>query len=267
MSLRSFVLVGAFFLPACGTDASVGADSRATGSGGATGGSTTDGGAGTDGGGATDGAGLDAGDASASCGDGGGASLAGTGLGWGDAGLGLDSGCPAAAPAGGSVCGGGVPDSGAAALECEYGSDPRFTCNVVATCASGQWVIAGQASDCPTTDSPECPATIGCLQQGSACSPNGAYCNYSTTSTTDFCACTGGPLLPPTFQTSLVWRCSSPPANGCPGSRPRLGSTCSQPGITCDYADYPCNGGFPSGLVVACDPALYVWVSALGCFN
>ena len=250
MSLRSFVLGVACLLAACGSGAAV---DRASTSGGAEGGGTTDAGAGTDGG-------------DASCNDEGGPSLAGTGVSWGDAGPASSSGCPSTAPAAGSACGSGVLDGGAAGLECEYGADPRFTCNVVATCASGQWVIGSQASDCPTTNSPECPATIGCLQ-GSACSQSGARCNYSTTTTTDFCACTGGVLLPPLFKTTLAWRCSSPPANGCPGARPPLGSTCAQPGITCDYADYPCNGGFPSGLVVGCHPTLGVWVSALGCFN
>jgi hypothetical protein len=58
-------------------------------------------------------------------------------------------------------------------------------------------------------------------------------------------------------STGPVWQCFSP-KGGCPEPRPRFGSACSQPSLTCDYGAcaggvaMDCNGGYWQPAGVAC---------------
>jgi hypothetical protein len=87
----------------------------------------------------------------------------------------------------------------------------------------------------------------------------GITCNYSTPSDTKFCDCAtpGGPISVDGGGAS--WYCSTP-ASGCPGVRPRLGATCSQPNLACNY-DF-C--GVPDGLDVLCNASTSTWVQSQG---
>jgi hypothetical protein len=90
------------------------------------------------------------------------------------------------------------------------------------------------------------------------CDTFGGWCDYPQ----GRCACTvqaGGPALLDASAVS-IWICQDPSAPGCPTPRPRLGSPCSQDGLTCDYGacDIPggigetCNGGIWIQAGVAC---------------
>ncbi len=57
----------------------------------------------------------------------------------------------------------------------------------------------------------------------------------------------GGPIY--------VWQCSYGTSQGCPGLRPRLGQSCSQPNLECSYD--VC--GTPLGLSVQCDATTGTW--------
>jgi hypothetical protein len=161
--------------------------------------------------------------------------------------------CPVQAPNGGSSC-------MIANIQCEYGSDPRWTCNAVATCTGTAWTIASEnGPTCPTTNDQDCPTILGYVQQGAACAPTGTDCNYSTSSTTTFCDCTnlGGPIN--ADGGGAVWTCSAPEPS-CPSARPHLGATCTNPGLECDYGIC----GVPDGLDVQCDMSTGTWVGSAG---
>ena len=131
--------------------------------------------------------------------------------------------CPASPPSGGGAC----PMVG---LECEYGSDPNLACNDVVTCTSSGWSFPTPGVMCPTGT---CPATYAAVPQGKACSPQGLDCAYAEGE----CNCAD---TLPVSQQGPVWQCVTPP-QGCPEPRPRLGSACSQAGLSCDYG--ACTGG------------------------
>jgi hypothetical protein len=176
-------------------------------------------------------------------GDGGGTDGGGT-----DGGPGPD--CPASPPQLGAAC-------GHQGVQCEYGGDPRWTCNEVASCASGKWdYMMSENPWCPTGDnSPDCPATYAEAQAGGACSVTGTSCNYSEPGATRFCSCVEfGPILldggPPGN-----WMCSAVQP-GCPPERPRLGQACSQPSLSCSYDSC----GVPDGLSVECSAQTGTWV-------
>ena len=159
---------------------------------------------------------------------------------------GTDSGpggpCPSSAPADGDDCQGNV--------QCEYGDDPRWVCNTVATCKQGFWSIGSVDSDCPTptTNPPACAQ----LQPNATCSNTGTTCREGDV----FCACIyGGEPLLDAGGPIATYTCAQP-TPGCPSSRPKLGTTCTQANLTCSYA--PC--GTPSGLDVQCDSSSHTWV-------
>ena len=162
--------------------------------------------------------------------------------------------CPSAVPQDGSSC-------SHEGVKCEYGSDPRWTCNTIAYCSSGRWSV-GTTNDawCPTPDPnpPSCPASFSTAQQGAACSDPGTPCQYSQ----GWCTCMwlGGPPIMDGGP-EYTWECSyGTTSTGCPSARPRLGTPCNMPGTSCDYG--VCDQ--PSGLSVQCDETTHTWTDGFG---
>ena len=160
--------------------------------------------------------------------------------------------CPSAVPSSGGAC-------GTEGLECEYGVDPRWTCNTIATCSGGVWGVATSTDPtCPSRSAPQCPPSINDVEQGTSCSPSNISCDYAVASFTAFCVCAnlGGPIE--ADGGSSKWRCSNP-VGGCPQARPLLGSSCSVTNEQCDYS--VC--GEPSGLAVRCSGETGTWAEAV----
>jgi hypothetical protein len=66
--------------------------------------------------------------------------------------------CPAALPIGGTPCSGSTPVGG-----CEYGDDPWYDCDTIATCdPQSGWIVQAtvDGASCPTRLPPECPPTF-----------------------------------------------------------------------------------------------------------
>jgi hypothetical protein len=163
--------------------------------------------------------------------------------------------CPATIPPQGSAC--ALKNS---TIMCEYGDDPRWTCNTMAYCNNGTWLYSQTDSAwCPTpaTNPAACPATFAAAQQGGVCTAT-APCHYAE----GWCACMnlGGPPIPDAGPPSSSWVCSFALAPGCPAVRPHLGATCTQPNLECDYS--ACDD--PDGLSVQCDPTTMVWMHGFG---
>jgi hypothetical protein len=135
--------------------------------------------------------------------------------------------CPTSPPGVGSAC----SDIGE---QCEYGSSPDPACNEIFDCTANGWQKTSAVG-------PTCPGPDGGFDSGGgcpmqpptgACSDLGETCNYAT----ETCVCSNG--SPPPVFTS--WHCTMP-GPGCPEPRPAIGSSCSMPGLMCDYGH--CNGG------------------------
>lgn len=161
--------------------------------------------------------------------------------------------CPTVQPADGTAC----SKSG---IECEYGDDPRWTCNWIATCDGARWSVATTNDAwCPTpaTNPDACPATFAAAQQGNSCDAPGTPCQYAQ----GFCACSwiDAPPMPDAGQL-YDWQCAWGPAAGCPAKRPRLGTSCNDPSLGCDYG--ACD--VPTGLSVSCDPDTMTWTENFG---
>jgi hypothetical protein len=156
-------------------------------------------------------------------------------------GIGGGGGCPASLPTAGSTC---APSG----ISCEYGSDPNPECNVIVTCqGSAGWSAPPPGFHCmPGT----CPATYADVPQDKDCSPQGLDCAYPQGQ------CNCAPTVPASGP-NPVWQCSTP-ASGCPEPRPREGTACSSPGLTCDYGactggvSLECSDGYWRVAVVAC---------------
>lgn len=164
--------------------------------------------------------------------------------------------CPASAPNAGDSC-------TKSDVQCEYGGDPRWTCNALATCSKGAWVYAfGGDPSCPTppTNPQACPATFEQAQNAGFCKETGTACDYATSTATRFCSCAwfGGPPSPD-GGTSSTWTCSLGTSTGCPAVRPHVGSPCTSD-LFCSYD--VC--GIPSGLSVQCDTETGTWVTSPG---
>jgi hypothetical protein len=116
-------------------------------------------------------------------------------------------------------------------MECEYGDDPNPECNQIETCESNdEWSYPPPGPVCiPGT----CPASYAQVPQGKQCTPQGLDCAYSEGQ----CNCAD---TVPVSSPGPVWQCSQPAA-GCPNPRPRIGESCTQPGLSCDYG--ACTGG------------------------
>ena len=148
--------------------------------------------------------------------------------------------CPSAVPAQGSSC-------SHEGLDCEWGNDPNLACNTTAHCGGGQWNVQQPYGQCPTPPNPtECPASFASVPVGQLCGDLvGTTCSYPQ----GFCGCSAGMGGPYPADASAVatWICESPAA-GCPQPRPKLGTSCSQEGLECDYASC----GLPTGASIVC---------------
>ncbi len=149
---------------------------------------------------------------------------------WGDAGL-LDASddspwspvCPESMPTLGADC--GQPP-----FRCEYGSAWwSAQCDTFTFCNNGTWQKLQISSDTtclpsPGPNPPECgdaPAALTCADAGQECIyDSGVTCVC-------YSAIDGG---------VGVYCLPDTPNNGCPGFRPRVGSTCDAGIIPCDYS-------------------------------
>ncbi|HEY1955086.1 MAG TPA: hypothetical protein VGH28_05725 [Polyangiaceae bacterium] len=163
--------------------------------------------------------------------------------------------CPDAQPQDGASC-------SHEGVECEYGNDPRYTCNWIATCGQGTWSVTTTNDPwCPTppTNPAACPATYN---QTGQCTDGevGVPCQYAE----GWCSCifVGGPPMPDGGGPDTAWMCfdQSSVTPGCPATRPRLGTSCTQTDLQCNYS--PC--GTPSGLAVQCDAQTFTWTQSFG---
>jgi hypothetical protein len=162
--------------------------------------------------------------------------------------------CPVSQPQEGAHC-------SIETLECEYGSDPRSTCNNVLTCSNGSWTMPKPFDDsCPTgANAPACPASPSSAT--GTCSDLGLACNYSTSQKTQFCSCNwmGGPPIED-GGTTATWQCGFNTATGCPAVRPTIGATCSMADLNCNYD--VC--GAPQGLSFQCNGKTGTWITGFG---
>lgn len=161
--------------------------------------------------------------------------------------------CPAQAPALGSAC----ADED---LQCEYGQSEYPACDTVVQCSSGSWQSYPMGGVCPAPNPSSCPPTMAAAN-GSSCDP-GPYgatsCFYPTGGC--YCGSLGGPIPiePDGGYPPQTWFCDDP-GPGCPLPRPRIGSTCTDEGVSCQYLQcnfaQSCTGGVwvsqPEGCAVA----------------
>ena len=124
--------------------------------------------------------------------------------------------CPANPPTGGAPC----PVVG---LECEYGTDANPACNEVERCTSSGWSYPAPTAHCTGM----CPLAYSDIPVGKVCSTQGLDCSYPEGQ----CDCA---MTLPLARMFPVWQCFAP-GNGCPEPRPRLGSSCSDPNLSCNY--------------------------------
>jgi hypothetical protein len=133
--------------------------------------------------------------------------------------------CPTDAPEGGSPC-------TAEGLACTYGSDPRPSCRMSATCTAGTWlVLAVKCAGLPGPGEQGCPMTKDvngdCMSDGLLCDMGGGA----------ICACGmcagGGPC-----SVTPHWACAGAPPNPelCPPVLPNLGAhPCTESEAGCIY--------------------------------
>jgi hypothetical protein len=115
-------------------------------------------------------------------------------------------------------------------MQCEYGDNPNPECNDIETCEmNGEWSFPAPGPACPMGT---CPATYADVPQGKTCPQQGLDCAYPQGQ----CNCSTPALAGP----GIEWLCSTPAA-GCPDPRPDIGTSCAQPGLSCDYG--ACTGG------------------------
>jgi len=161
--------------------------------------------------------------------------------------------CPTSAPANGSVC----TDEN---LECEYGTSEYPGCDAVTQCESGTWQEEQSGGFCPGINPSQCPSSMAAAN-GQSCDP-GQYGSVSCWYATGGCYCgsLGGPIMvePDGGYAPQTWQCDDPGPQ-CPQPRPRIGSTCSDEGLSCQYLECDfaesCTGGIwvsePEGCAVA----------------
>ncbi len=124
----------------------------------------------------------------------------------------------------------------------------------MATCGSTGWSLQGPTlTDCGSKPA-SCPATYGAVPTGTTCTPNGLVCDYLE----GRCECAAaGPVLHLVDGAVVAqWYCQAAGAS-CPQRRPRLGSACTTPGLTCNYGSCYIEGGTSE----ACTNG--IWVAAL----
>jgi hypothetical protein len=177
-------------------------------------------------------------------------SSSGTGTSSGGTGV---SGCPASPPPSGSSC-------SPAGLTCEWGTSNVPDCDTQETCAGGLWTLMVQGPgglDCGGGPPIVCPASYGGVPVYQSCSPYRGYCDYPQ----GRCGCSPPATITVNIDGSFqgpFWQCQQPTTPGCPQPRPRLGSVCTQDGLTCEYGD--CNE-VPGGNAEVCRGG--VWVTTV----
>ena len=139
--------------------------------------------------------------------------------------------CPATVPTDGAPC-----PAAAQGGSCEYGDDPFFGCDTVATCYAGTWsVLAPFQPTCPTTLPAGCPSSFADAQATNgevACAslPPGLTCDYPE----GRCWCVEG---------LTVLTCTPLAPVGCPAARPLAGTPCSSaPGACTSWGTGSCDG-------------------------
>ena len=161
---------------------------------------------------------------------------------------GLSPDCPSVAPSQGGSC----TKEG---LACEYGTSHLRICNTIAKCTSGSWGVTAPQDACANEldAGGVCPAALADIEAGSPCPTFRQICEYPQG------ACGCGFV----GHISDQWVCDTASGAGCPAPRPKLGSTCSPTGLTCDYGScsilgnpkMSCDdGGVWSEILVACPP-------------
>ncbi len=139
--------------------------------------------------------------------------------------------CPLAKPGAGSSC---TVDG----RECEYpesdtGVQFDLACSTVMICQAGSWQVdltldPGAMCHPDMPNSSQCPpGSIGVLP-GASCSDLGVSCVYPLTACT--CGHTGGATM--ADAAGGKWTCVKAPCL----PRPRIGSTCTSPGVTCTFS-------------------------------
>jgi hypothetical protein len=114
-------------------------------------------------------------------------------------------------------------------MQCEYGTNPNPSCDILYTCDSTGWSSPGPMSCVVGT----CPADYASVPQGKSCTPFGLDCAYPQGQ----CNCAD---TVPVSMPGPVWQCSTP-MTGCPSPRPDVGTSCTSEGLDCDYG--ACTGG------------------------
>ncbi|HEY6459902.1 MAG TPA: hypothetical protein VIY73_07110, partial [Polyangiaceae bacterium] len=163
--------------------------------------------------------GSSSGGTSSSSGSGSGGSSSGGGSGSSGSG---GSPCPSSADPGGSCS----PEG----LQCEYGTNPDPSCNLIENCQSGHWSYPPPGV-CPVG---QCPPTYPDSSGSVSCTPDGFDCAYPQGQ----CNCSVGALAG--NPADPHWWCS-PVTKGCPEPRAPLGTACTEEGLQCDYG--ACTGG------------------------
>ena len=144
---------------------------------------------------------------------------------------GVQPACPATPPTSGASC-------AIEGLDCEYGTDARLSCNALASCRQGSWMVSPGADCVEFTDGGGgCPLDRSSIQPGNDCTIQGTVCSYGDAG---ICACGyNGPVA------QLGWACDGPQTDpACPTPRPKLGTPCqSAAQIVCDYGTCSALGG------------------------
>jgi hypothetical protein len=138
-------------------------------------------------------------------------------------------------------------------LVCEFGASPVVACDVVDTCKGGRWhESAPDLTDPACAPAPSsCPPSLRQVPVGQSCAPANLHCDYPDRR----CECAQNAPVP---GWAAKWKCQSPQQSDdpltvtdmrCPTPRPRLGTLCYAPGISCDYGVCKIHGGNQQGCV------------------
>jgi hypothetical protein len=177
----------------------------------------------------------------------------------GDAGFPPGSQCPGTPPANGAPC--TFPAMGI--LACEWGGDSNGQCTTSADCAETQgqssptWIVTTPDPSCGVLNA-QCPATFSSLANGAACPASDLTCEYEE----GICGC-----LPCAGDGGFTqaWHCRpyTDVETGCPVPPDRLGTSCSQEGLMCDY--HQCCGGPSLGPSMECNHGIWSVYVDTGC--
>jgi hypothetical protein len=113
---------------------------------------------------------------------------------------------------------------------------------------------------CNTTNPATCPAALGDVPQGMACGATFFTCDYPQARCE--CRCPEGAPTQCGTQT-MTWQCDSVTTPGCPATRPRLGTSCSQKNQACTYSGE--GNGACWGDQVSCMGGVWISSGGAGC--